>query len=476
MSQKKIIKNIAVFGSVQVFAMAISILRSKFAAIWLGTQGVGFLGLITSAFGLITTAVNLGLPTSLVKYLSSSREDTLPKKLKITQVLSILIGITGAFACFIFAKPISYFTFGNTDYTWAFQLISISVLFKMATIGFSSILQSRSYLKKLANANIIANVLGILCTLPIYYFFRINGVVYNLIAVGFMEVAVMFIVYKSLKAKEEKTSKQEFLKESKLIIGDGLYYSISGFFTLFSAYLVQIFVSKFAGLDTLGLYVTGTTILNSYVSVIFIAMGYDYFPRISKVAENKEKLNEEVNQQLKVGIVILFPILLWLIIFCPLVVKLLFSKAFLGSVIFVEIAVLGVFFKMLSWILAFTLIAKSKRKLFLYNEITFAFLFAIINILGLYLDNLRGLGIAYCVYFFLYLMVVYLLSKKLNVEISKKNFNLYTTCCCIILLGILINIFIFPEYLRLIILGIAAFFASLWSLKQFKHIYGFKNP
>lgn len=475
-NQKNIIKNIAVFGSVQVFSMAIGVLRSKFAAVLLGTHGVGFLGLISSAFGLITSALNLGLPTSLVKYLSVSSEETLPKKLKITQILTWLLGIFGAFICIIFAKPISYFTFGNTNYTWAFILLSFSVLFKLGTIGYSSILQSRNHLKKLANANLLANFLGILFTIPLYYFFRINGVVYNLIAVGLVEILVVIYFFKTLKIREEKINKQEFLKESKIIIGDGFYYNLSGFSAILSAYLVQIYVSRFGGIDTLGLYVTGTTILNTYVSIIFTAMGYDYFPRISKVAENTEKLNTEVNHQLKVGIILLFPILLWLIIFCPLVVKILFSKAFLGSVIFVEIAVLGVFFKLFSWLLAFTFIAKSQKKLFLYNEIIFGILYVLINILGFYTGQLRGLGIGYSVYFFSYLAVVYIIAtRKLNITVFHKNLVIYLLCCGIILVEILINIFISANNLRLFLMIFVAIFASLWSLKQFKEIYGFKN-
>lgn len=471
-NQKNIIKNIAVFGSIQVFSMAIGVLRSKFAAVLLGTQGVGFLGLITSAFGLITSALNLGLPTSLVKYLSASSEEALAKKLKITQILTLLLGIFGALICIIFSKPLSYFTFGNTNYTWAFLLLSFSVLFKLATIGYSSILQSRNHLKKLANANLLANILGILFTIPLYYFFRINGVVYNLIAVGLVEILVMIYFFKTLKIREEKANRQEFLKESKLIIGDGFYYNLSGFSAILSAYLVQIFVSRFGGIDTLGLYVTGTTILNTYVSIIFTAMGYDYFPRISKVVENTEKLNTEVNHQLKVGIILLFPILLWLIIFCPLVVKILFSKAFLGSVIFVEIAVLGVFFKLFSWTVGFVILAKGGRKMVLNNALFYNTIFVIMHLLGYYLYHLKGIAIAFSIYFLIHLSVNYwLVYRRLDVKIEKKNIQLYILCFIMLFLSITLNLEFHNSIIINGILFTVGILATVWAILELHKIF-----
>src|SRR5690606_40604138 len=68
-NQKKILTSIGIFGSMHMVSMVISVVRSKVAALWLGSAGIGVLGLLTASVQLITTVVNVGLPMILVRYL-----------------------------------------------------------------------------------------------------------------------------------------------------------------------------------------------------------------------------------------------------------------------------------------------------------------------------------------------------------------------------------------------------------------------
>ena len=178
---------------------------------------------------------------------------------------------------------------------------------------------------------------------------------------------------------------------------------------------------------------------------------------------------------LKVGMILLFPILLWLIIFCPLIVKILYSKDFLPSSDYVEMALTGIFFKMLSWILAFTMIAKSEGKMYLYNESFFSVLFAAISIFSFKYFGLKGLGIGYTVYYFLYLAAVFLLTKRMNIVLNSRNSATYVVCSSLIIAATLINYFVDKTNFRLVLMIFGAIFASLWSLKKYKDINGFRH-
>lgn len=468
----KILKSITVFGGLQFLNLAIGIIRSKLAAVWLGTQGVGFLGLIVTTFNLLVGILNLGLPTSTIKHLSDKTGNTLSKNIRVVEILSIILGLVGGLICLIFAKALSEYTFKTADYTWGFQLISVSLFLKQISSIYSSIIQSRVNLKHLANANIVANLIGILFTIPLYYYFRIDGIIYNIMVVGLVELIVFYVFFKKLKFEKAKISENDFVSESKEILGDGFFFNLSGNLTLLSSYLLQVFITYYGGMMILGHYFSGYTILNTYVSVIFTAMSVDYFPRISRNKEDIKAMNDEVNFQIFIGIVLLLPILLFLLIFSEIVIEILFSKDFLETALYVQIAVLGVFFKLFSWSLGFIILAKGSRKMIISNALLFNVLFILIHILGFYIKGLVGLAVASNVYFLLHLLWNYwLTNKKLNVIVEKKQLKLYFYCSLILLISIVINYVALDSILKKAILSTILVFSSIWSLKQMNLIF-----
>ncbi|WP_434980528.1 oligosaccharide flippase family protein [Daejeonia sp. YH14] len=462
------------FGGVQFIGLATGIFRSKIAAVWLGTQGVGFLGMILSAFNLIVGSLNLGLPTSITKHISGASESSLPKMFGVINFLSLIIGFASAFFCFAFASQLSETTFGNIDYTWAFRLLSVSVFFKQMTNIYAGILQGTDQLKKLANANIIANVSGILVTVPLYYFFQIKGIIYNLVCIGFIEVLVFYLYYKSLKIKKKKVSQKEFKAVSQKIVGDGFFFNLSGFLTLLSAYILQMFISNYGDLKILGFYVSGFTILNTYVAIIFTAMSVDYFPRISKIdAKNHKSLNQEVNYQLYIGLIILFPILLLLLLLSHLVIILLYSANFLETEIYLQFAMLGVFFKLFSWTVGFVILAKGSRRMILGNALIYNTLFLVVHVLGFYMDGIRGIAIASSLYFFVHLLGNYWITyRKLGVRIDNKIIKMYIPCCLVIIFCVLINFAVQDFWIRKGVVTLITLAASVWSFRHLNSIFG----
>ena len=67
---KSIAKANSIFGGVQLINILISVVRSKFVAIFLGPSGMGMMGLFQSTLDLIKSATNMGLNTSAVRDVS----------------------------------------------------------------------------------------------------------------------------------------------------------------------------------------------------------------------------------------------------------------------------------------------------------------------------------------------------------------------------------------------------------------------
>lgn len=475
-NQKQIVQSISIFGSMHLIAMAISVFRSKIAALWLGSQGVGILGLFLSTINLIVSLVNVGLSTSLVRYLSGAEEYELSRKLTITQWVLLSTGVIGAVAVFLLAPVIAQATFQDSAFAWAFRWIAVSIFFKQLTTGYSSILQSKRKIKSFANANLIANVVGVMCTIPMYYFFKIDGIVYNILVVAIVEAMVLYGAYRLNYFLESKVETRDIVRESKVVLKSGFSFCLSNFIALLSVYVVQVFISKHSDYHTLGLYVSGFAVLNTYVALVFTVMGMDYFPRISKLKLGAPSLVEEVNNQFYIGMIVLMPILLGLLLGAPWVIKVLYSSEFLDTVTYIYIASLGVFLKLFSWLVGYVLISKGSNKMVMFNALIFNLLFVLLHCIGFYFYGLKGIAWCSSLYYLFHLLGNYFTVKKyFKVFIYPKNISKYIINALILILSILLLLFQKNQFLNYLVVGSLFVVSSVYSIKHLYKIYVWKD-
>lgn len=477
MSDKKEYKNIlqktSIFGYVQLVSLLTGIVRSKIAAFWLGTQGVGILGLLGSSFSLIIALTSFGLPTSIIKLLSKETNDkTLARKIHVLSKIIGVLGIIGSLLCYIFARQLSILTFDTNDFTWAFQLLSVSVFLRQIFLGYISIFQATNRLKLLANVNIIANVVGILITIPLYYYFRINGIFYNFLILTIVEVIIIYFALRYAKYAKTKVYKKEIVKEAKPILRSSITFSFTGTITLLSAYLVQVYISKVGNLGEVGLYIAAFTILNSYIGLIFVVMGNEYFPRIAKNNITSAVLNQNVNQQLYIGLLLVFPMLLWLITLAPLIINILYSESFSDSVYLIKIACLGIFFKVFSWTLGYVILVKASNRFIISNSTLFNFIFLAFHIAGFYFYGLIGVAYAFSLYFFIHFIGnLFITYQKFNFRMNKEITNYLIISGAVLVINILISLILESNLIGYIFNGASALIISLLALKKVLYIY-----
>jgi len=86
--------------------------------------------------------------------------------------------------------------------------------------------------------------------------------------------------------------------------------SLSGLLSVGASYIVSIFISRTGSVEQVGLYNAGFAIINTYMGLIFAAMGTDYYPRLSAVAHDNKLSKQTMNQQSEIALLILAPILI----------------------------------------------------------------------------------------------------------------------------------------------------------------------
>jgi len=443
-SYRQIMKATSLFGGVQIFNIIISIIRSKFIAVLLGPAGMGIAGLLTSTTGLITGLTNFGLATSAVRNIASA--NSTGNQTRIGTVVTVVrrwVWITGTLGTLVMlglSPWLSQLTFGNHDYTLAFIWISISLLFTQLSTGQLVILQGMRKLQYQAKASLTGSVLGLIITVPLYYSFGIDGIVPAIIITSLISFSISWFFAKKVKIEPIRVSRVRTLAEGKNMLTMGFMISMSGLITMGTSYLVSIFISNTGGVSQVGLYVAGFAIINGYVGLIFNAMGTDYYPRLSAVANNNELCKRTINQQAEIAVLIMAPILMVFLVFIQWVVIILYSNKFIAVDAMIHWAALGMLFKATSWSIGIILLAKGASKLLFLNEFIASSYMLVLNIVGYHFMGLTGLGISFMIGYLLYLIQVFLLSKikyqfsfdSAFIQIFTIQFLLATSCFTVV--------------------------------------------
>lgn len=410
-------KATSIFGGVQVFNIIISIVRSKFIAVLLGPIGIGISGMLTATTGIISGLTNFGLGTSAIRDISSAHETGNTLRLAIVaKVLKKLVWITGSlgFIITLLLSPfLSYISFGNYDYTIAFMVLSITLLLGQLNVEQLVMLQGRRKLAFLAKANVIGGFIGLFTTIPLYYIWGINGIVPALLISSFVALIISMYFNKKDKIEDIVVTKTRTFAEGKLMLKMGFMISMSGFITLGCSYIVRLYISNSGGIVDVGYYNAGFTIINTYVGIVFTAMGTDYYPRLSSAANNIEQRNKLINHQAEIALLILGPVIIIFIIFMKLIVGILYSNQFLSINDMLVWAAFGMLFKAVSWAIAFLFLAKGTSKLFFWNELITNIYLVVFNVIGYKYWGLTGLGFSFMLVYFIYMIQVYFIANKM---------------------------------------------------------------
>lgn len=413
---RQIMKATSIFGGVQVFQILIGIIRSKFIALLLGPAGMGLSGLLQAGTSMIAGLTNFGLSTSAIKNISAAQaeedEEKVGRVIVVFRRLVWATGLLGLIATLGLSSFLSQITFGNKDYTWTFALLSITLLIDQLSAGQSVLLRALRQVKLMAKSSMIGSMLGLVTTIPLYYFYGKDGIVPALILAAFTSFFLSWYFASKLPFKKVKVNFSTIKIEGKEMLTMGFMISLSGIITNAFSYLVRIFISNYGSIDDVGLYSAGFAIINTYVSMIFTAMATDYYPKLSGVTHDLDKMNQTINQQAEIAILILSPIILIFIVFIKWVIFLLYSEAFLPINQMILFAAAGMQFKALSWAIAFVFLAKSAGKFFFWNELVTNIYMLGLNVAGYYWYGLTGLGISFLLTYILYTIQVYLVSKS----------------------------------------------------------------
>lgn len=434
-SYRSIIKGNTLFGGVQIYNILISVIRSKIVAVLLGPQGMGIMGLLNSTVSLVQSLTNFGLGTSAVREVAIAKESNEESRMaEITTVLRRMVWLTGflgAIITLVFAPQLSQFTFNNDDYTTAIRWLSVTLVLLQLSVAQNALLQGLHQLRSLAKASVLGSTIGLIITLPLYYFWHFDAIVPVIIITAAISLILSWHFSHKLKIESVDISVKDTFTKGKNMLVMGFLISLTGLMDSVITYLIQIIISNWGSIADVGLYNAGYAMISSYVGLVFSAIATDYFPRLTSVSNDKEKYTNVINQQADIMLLILCPLVLIFISFGNILIGILYSTKFLGIVEMTNWIAFGMIFRAISWCPGFMFIAKNDSKLYFIIYVITVIVTLAIDVFFYKVGGLTGLGVAFVVNYILSALSVIIITKwRYGFAFSKITIKLSIVVIC----------------------------------------------
>jgi O-antigen/teichoic acid export membrane protein len=417
----------------------------------------------------VGSVTNFGITTSAINEIAIANNDVNPhatdKMIATVTHLIRYISFGGMAVTLILSPLFSKMTFGNYDYTLAFIWLSLSLLLNQLTSGKLVVLQGLRKLRHLAKANLFGSIFGLILSFPLFYYFKEDAIVGSILIYSLSTFIFAWYFTRGLIKSTQNYQFSTLIKDGKQIIVFGFALGITGIISTLVSYLLSIFIAKIGGVTQLGLYNASIAITTSYSGIIFSAIATDYHPRLSAL-KSDALVKEEVNKQAEIALYFLGPLLLFFLIFCKQIVQLLYSKEFELAVPMIRLILIGIYFKLFSWAISFTFVARGRVKLFFWNELVANLYVLSFNILGYFFFGLIGLGLAIIISYFLYSIQVFFIAKHIYGFVYNCKFTLLFLSNVIASVLLFYGSTLISEYLFNILGTIILFCFIIYSLKQ----------
>lgn len=478
-SYKIIAKSSALFGGVQFIQVIATVLRGKILAIYLGPIGLGISSIFVTTTTLIQTISTLGLNFSAVREISLAIEKE--NKIKEAQIIFLLFKfllISSISICIlltVFAPSVSYYSFGDNSYALEFRWLSSIIFLNALNVGIQTVFQGKRKLKFIAQSTVLSSIFTVIATFPLYYFYGIDGIVPSLILTYIITFLISFYYYKKISLHKIKTKTINLFKDGKEMILLGVAKMSTSLMGNLASFFIIIFIQSEGSLQEVGFYQAGMKIAYQYVGLIFAAIAIDYFPRISAVSEFNFKLNKIANDQSEITLLLVIPILFTLILFAPLLIRIMFSSEFLPITDFIRFCSVGVYFLAAKQSLDLIPFAKGDKSTFIYYTIYGTLSLILFTVLGYYYNGLNGVAILFTIHCFLNLIIISIIIFLKYNFIFSYNFKVFFIVGLIQMLFVLSISFLVKES-HLYIYGFVFFILSvLYSTYYLDKLIGLKS-
>jgi enterobacterial common antigen flippase len=398
-SYGQILRSSALIGGSSLLNVVISIVRTKAMAVLLGPAGFGLMGVYGSISDFALSIASMGVNSSGVRQIAeavgSGDTDRIARTVVVLRRTSVILGVFGAVLLVLFSSQVSALTFGSNQQTASVALLSIAVFFRLVSAGQGALIQGMRRISDLAWMGVLGAVYGTVVSIPMVYFLREDGVVPAIVVAAAMSLITSWWYSRKVRIETSSMTAPQVRHETASLLKLGFAFMVSGFLTMGAAYAVRTMVLRMVGFEAAGFYSSAWTLGGFYVGFILQAMGADFYPRLTGVANDNAEVNRLVNEQTRISLLLAGPGVIATLTFASAVITLFYSARFGAAVEVLRWFCLGMTLRVVTWPIGFIIMAKGRSNLLIWTELAWTVVNVGLSWLCLHYIGLKGTGIAF---------------------------------------------------------------------------------
>lgn len=424
-------------GLSSLLAVGLAALRYKFIALELGAPGVGLLGILTTALTFGVTLVSLGLGTSGVQATAAALgremhyQRTKSALLIGSSCLGALGGIIVILLSVIFGPTISP-AYAGLGIAFSLGIALMAMVISGAQLA---LLNGLGRIRSLATCTASGAIIGTIVTIAAILLNGEAGLIAALAAAPLATLACSsWYLIREPRANQKPTFRQ-WWPELRALITLGGIVMLGLLFSAATQLAIRVWIQHTQGLATAGHFQAAWTITSTYLGFVLAALAAEYYPRISSQSADKRRLNISVDKQVQIGLALGAPVLLWMMVFAPFILQILYAGEFESATGILRWQLLGDMLKIVGWAVAFMLLARKSRVAFLLSEISFNVCYMLIGFPAAVQTDLWVLGMAYLGAYALYVPITLWLAYKETGFILGRN-TLFSVLGLLLIAGV----------------------------------------
>lgn len=435
----RVIKALGIFTGLEAVTMLCAIVRTKLVALWIGAAGVGIISLYNSTLELLKALMHLNLRQSAVREIASASDTDRPAFCSGARRCALILGIGSALITAAAAPLLSRLTFESDAYTWGFVVLSVTMLAAAVSSGRAAVLQALGQLAALARASFWAAITSTAAAVVLFYFFRMSAIVPVLLIFPLSTLLFLLLQRPDLEpgpAPDLTLVKSAARRMARL----GLWLTAAAGITLAGDYALRVYLNARGGLDTVGIFQAGYTIVNTYLGVVFTAISMEFFPRLSATIHRRHMTSIVVSHEITLTTWIMLPVVIIFISADSLILNILYSSDFIDALPLMTIGVTGTTLRAASWCMAYVIVSKGDGRAYLLTESISTAVMLTLSIILWHQIGIAGIGIAYALQYLIYTILTYTVCRKrYKLTLTRGTALLIPTAAAISLLALILK-------------------------------------
>ncbi|NVP56819.1 O-antigen translocase [Mycoplana rhizolycopersici] len=463
-----ILKTMVMIGGSSLVNVLFSIVRNKTLAVLLGPAGIGQVGLYQSIVDLTQTLAGCGVASSGVRQIAEATgtgdNDRIARTATVLRRTSIVLGLLGAITLAALAQPIARLTFSDDQHVYGVALLSVAVVLQLAAGGQVALIQGLRDIGGLARMQIISGLASTTITIVLVYMFGPSAIAPAIVAGAAALLVTCWWFSRKVAISPPRMTFREIWQEVVPLMQLGFVFMLAGLMGYGASYIVRLFVLWEEGIAAAGQYHAAWVLGGIYAGFILQAMGADFYPRLTAVANDHAAVNRLVNQQTQVSLLLAAPGVLATLTFASVAMWLFYTPEFYPAANILRWICLGMLLRIIAWPMGFIMVAKGRRVIFLVSDAT-AFLVHI-GLAWLLVPRFGpiGSGIAFFGLYAWHCLFVYCIARKLS-QFRWSPANLKLTILFLMISGLVFCATVYlPPWQGMAVGTLATILSGLYSL------------